>query len=119
MLVNRTPWMRHAHYGFAFTRRKDYTPSLYVCSDGLKKLFNIPPDVTKVRFYTYDKPTKNSLEFELVYIEGLTPCIRFSRRFSRSFSRMIEVIISPYITYEKIKQLLSKQKYYYVECEYI
>lgn len=109
MLIKKTHWLERDEAGYSFRYRKALEQQLFVCISGLSRLFHIPNNTRRVRFYLYDRPSKNRIKCKL----GFDECYSWLE-----VSRKTQVGIWEYVSSQFVRKLLAKQKHYYVECEY-
>lgn len=109
VLIKRTGWLEFGQYDYINFINKAQT--FWVCADGLRKVFKLPQNVGKVRFYVYDKPTKMSTRVKIVQepLIGYWEVAVGSARLGIDYHFMSQ---------DALQKLFIRQEYYYAECEY-
>lgn len=113
MLIKRTPWFVQDDEGYDFVHDFPKKGQVFLCTTGLYLTFDVPYDAKYVRFYLYDRPSKNTVRCELMVFRNEVYLNVVQSNYGDAC-----VDIAACLSHEVARKLTDKQDFYYLECEY-
>jgi hypothetical protein len=106
MLIKKTDWLELRDINF-INKKENF----WVCADGPRKIFRLPENTRKIRFYIYDEPTAKSTRIKIVENINL-------RYWEIAIGNMRISADHHFMSQERLQELAKRQRFYYAECEY-